>query len=134
KAAAQVKSAAKTVAARSRDLAEVLDQALRFHERHGDGECPVCGRKGALTPAWHAEKLQHARELRDSAREIEAMQRQATEARAQAQRLPAPRADVLERAPALGPEVKAAADALRAWTAGVAAEDAEDLAAHIAKA
>src|SRR6185295_6022948 len=134
KAAAQVKSAAKTVAARSRDLAEVLDHALRFHERHGDGECPVCGRKGALTPAWHAEKAKEARELRDAAREVEAAQRQATDARAQAQRLPGPRADVIDTAPALGPEVKAAADALRAWTAGLAADDAEQLAAHIEKA
>ena len=134
KAAAQVKSASKTMAARSRDLADVLDHALRFHERHGDGECPVCGRKGALTPAWHAEKAKEVRELRDAAREVDAAQRQATDARAQAQRLPAPRADVLEKAPALGPAVKNAADALRAWTAGLAANDAEDLAAHLEKA
>jgi recombinational DNA repair ATPase RecF len=133
-AAAQVKSASKTVAARSRDLAEVLDHALRFHERHGDGECPVCGRAGAMTAAWHAEKAKQAKELRDAARGVDAAQRQATDARAQAQRLLAPRADLLDRAPALGPEVKTAADALRAWTAGLATEDAEQLAAHMEKA
>ena len=133
-AAAKVKSATKTVAARSRDLAEVLEHALRFHERHGDGDCPVCGRAGALTGKWHAEKAAQARELRDSARDVEAAQRQASDARAQAARLPAPRADVIERAPALGPEVARAADALRAWTAGLSAEDAEALADHIEKA
>ena len=133
-AAAQVKATSKTMAARSRDLAEVLDHALRFHERHGDGDCPVCGRKGAMTGAWHAEKAQQAKELRDAAREVEAAQRQASEARALVHRLPAPRADLLERAPALGPEVKKAADALRAWSAGLGTEDPDELAAHIHKA
>src|SRR6185503_14958841 len=106
-------SAAKTVAARSRDLAEVLDHALRFHERHGDGDCPVCGRAGALTAKWHGEKAAQARELRDAARDVDAAQRQMADARAQAQRLPAPRAELIDRAPALGPEVARAADAPR---------------------
>jgi ABC-type lipoprotein export system ATPase subunit len=133
-ATAKVKGAAKTVAARSRDLAEVLDHALRFHERHGDGECPVCGRAGALTAKWRAEKAAQARDLRDAAREVDAAQRQAADARAQAQRLPAPRADAIERAPALGPEVARAAEALRAWTAGLSTEDGEALADHLEKA
>jgi recombinational DNA repair ATPase RecF len=133
-AAAQVKSASKTVAARSRDLADVLDHALKFHERHGDGDCPVCGRAKAMTAAWHAEKAKEAKELRDAARGVDAAQRQAADSRTQAQRLPVPRADLLDKAPPIGPEVKKAADALRAWTAGLASEDAEQLAAHIDRA
>jgi DNA repair exonuclease SbcCD ATPase subunit len=133
-AAERLRSASGTVAARSRDLADVLDHALRFHERHGDGECPVCGRAGAMNAAWHAEKARETKELRDAAREVEAAQRQVTEARAQAQRLPVPRADLLGRAPALGPVVATGADALRAFSAGLATEDLEQLAAHLEKA
>jgi hypothetical protein len=83
-AAERLRSASGTVAARSRDLADVLDHALRFHERHGDGDCPVCGRAGAMNAAWHAEKARETKELRDAARAVETAQRQATEARAQA--------------------------------------------------
>jgi DNA repair exonuclease SbcCD ATPase subunit len=123
-----------TVAARSGDLADVLDRALRFHERHGDGACPVCGRAGAMNPAWHAEKARQTKELRDAAREVEAAQRQATEAHAQVQRLPTPRADLLTKATALGLATDAVSDAVRAWTAGLGTEDAEQLAAHLEKA
>ena len=41
--------AAQTVAGRSDDLASLLDHALRFHETHGDGDCPVCGRRARST-------------------------------------------------------------------------------------
>ena len=32
--------------------ADLLEQALRFHEAHGDGQCPVCG-AGLLDQDWH---------------------------------------------------------------------------------
>ena len=51
-AAAAVRSAQETAAARSRDAAALLESALRYHAAHGDGDCPVCGRKGALDGAW----------------------------------------------------------------------------------
>jgi hypothetical protein len=35
------------VAGKSEQLASLLDHALRFHEAHGDGDCPVCGRPNA---------------------------------------------------------------------------------------
>src|SRR5687768_12279 len=41
-----------TLAAHSKDLAEVLDQALRFHDKPGDADCPVCGKKSALDAKW----------------------------------------------------------------------------------
>jgi hypothetical protein len=87
-----------------------------------------------MNAAWHAEKARETKELHDAAREVEAAQRQVTEARAQAQRLPVPRVDLLGRAPALGPAVATAADALRAFSAGLSTEDAEQLAAHLEKA
>ena len=53
-------AAAQTVAGKSDDLASLLDHALRFHEAHGDGPCPVCGREKALDSDWHQAKAQEA--------------------------------------------------------------------------
>lgn len=62
------RQAAGTLAVRSLALAELLDGALRFHESHGDGPCPVCGREGALDTEWHRVKAVEAAELRHAAR------------------------------------------------------------------
>src|SRR5262245_20005369 len=82
-AGARVREAAGTVAARSRDLADVLDSALRFHERHGDGPCPVCGKSGAMNAAWHEKQAKQARELRDAAREVDGAQSALSAARSE---------------------------------------------------
>jgi energy-coupling factor transporter ATP-binding protein EcfA2 len=126
-----LREASGTVAARSQDLAELLDHALRFHESHGDGDCPVCGRKGALDAAWHKGKAREAKELRDAAREVDEAQKQLAAARSDAQRLPVPRADLLEKAGALGLAADALRESLRAWTSGLAATEADELAAHV---
>ena len=59
-----------TLAARSADLANLLDAALRFHKTHGDGACPVCGKAGALHAAWHSEHQAMASELRAQAKTV----------------------------------------------------------------
>ena len=56
-------AAAQTVAGKSEQLATLLDHALRFHEAHGDGDCPVCGRENALDNDWHQKKAQEAETL-----------------------------------------------------------------------
>ena len=78
-AAARQTEAAQTVAGKSDDLASLLDHALRFHEAHGDGDCPVCGRKDALGKDWHQTKAKEAESLRQAAREASEA-RQATKA------------------------------------------------------
>ena len=65
----RIRAAAGTLAAQSKDLAEILDQALRFHKAHGDGDCPVCGRKAALDGQWHDHQAKEVKRLRDVARE-----------------------------------------------------------------
>lgn len=54
-------------AAQARDLAGLLDVALDHHEAHGDGDCPVCGNRGALTAHWRAEAEQQRDRLRAKA-------------------------------------------------------------------
>ena len=36
---------------------------------HGDGACPVCGKKAALDAAWHEHQAKEVKRLRDAARE-----------------------------------------------------------------
>jgi len=71
---AKAKQAAGTLAGRAKDLAEVLDHALRFHETHGDGDCPVCGRPAALNQEWRGATQDQVASLRASAREAVAAQ------------------------------------------------------------
>lgn len=42
-----------TDARRMGDLVTILRQAIAFHDRHGDGNCPVCGNPDALDKKWH---------------------------------------------------------------------------------
>jgi predicted ATPase len=71
---ARAKKAAGTLAARAKDLAEILDHALRFHEAHGDGDCPVCGRAAALNQGWRTGTLDQVKGLRETAQEATAAQ------------------------------------------------------------
>ena len=43
-----------TDAERSRQRANILQQAVTFHETHEHKDCPVCGTKGVLSSAWMA--------------------------------------------------------------------------------
>ncbi len=52
----QVTDAAGTLAAHSQDLANILDQALLFHKKHGDANCPICGKKDALDAQWRDDQ------------------------------------------------------------------------------
>ncbi len=44
-------------------------QALHFHDTHGDGDCPVCGRAGALDGGWRRQKTEELQRLQQAARE-----------------------------------------------------------------
>lgn len=48
----KLKAVAGTDAETSRQLASLLQTALDFHSAHGDCDCPVCGRKAALSDKW----------------------------------------------------------------------------------
>jgi energy-coupling factor transporter ATP-binding protein EcfA2 len=66
-AAEAVEAVQGTDAARARRLAALLDGALALHAAHGDGDCPVCGRAGALDAGWEAEARAQAAALQDEA-------------------------------------------------------------------
>ena len=51
-AAAGLDAVAGSPAGQARELAGLLTAALHHHDAHGDGDCPVCGRHGALTMQW----------------------------------------------------------------------------------
>lgn len=60
-----------TSAEQARQLAQLLDAALKHHREHGDGDCPVCGRPNALTGAWQEETRHHLARLRQDAQAAE---------------------------------------------------------------
>ena len=60
-----------TDADRARRTAEILEQALSLHAHHGDGDCPVCGRKSALDPAWRTAAEEEAKRFKAQAAEAD---------------------------------------------------------------
>lgn len=91
-----------TLAARSADLVSLLDSALRFHEKHGDGPCPVCGAAGILGAEWHAREKAHADELRSAAKAVSDAQVLVKTGRDALRSLSSPSGSVLAAASALG--------------------------------
>ncbi len=91
-----------SLAARSADLVSLLESALRFHDKHGDGSCPVCGKDRALNAEWHAREHAHAAELRDAAKAVSDAQLMVKSGREGIRGLASPSASVLAAATALG--------------------------------
>ncbi|HEV7501598.1 MAG TPA: hypothetical protein VGQ33_16395, partial [Vicinamibacteria bacterium] len=119
---------ANTVASRARQLADLLDKALAFHDSHGDGGCPVCDREGALTPQWHEKKKREASAFREAATAATVAAGEAEGARKAALMLMVPSPRVVETGAGLGLEKQTAAalQALADWqlvvSAGLGAE------------
>jgi len=130
-AAAAVAEVAGTDAERARSVADVLQAALDFHAGHGDGDCPVCGRHGALDPSWRASADAQIRELRVAAETAEAASRQQERAvRAALDLLTAP-PTVLDQAGQVGVDASATLAAWRQWAERPVADDPDALAAHL---
>jgi recombinational DNA repair ATPase RecF len=126
-----LKAAAGTLAARSKDLAEVLEQALRFHKNHGDGPCPVCGKKAALDADWREHQTKEVKRLRDTAREATSAQAAADVASRRATALPMPRAETVLQAETVGLDGGDVLLHLDAYQRALAAIDLDQLAAGI---
>lgn len=109
-----------TLAARSADLVSLLDSALRFHDQHGDGPCPVCGNAAALNAEWRQREHAHAAELRDAAKAVSDAQGLVKAGRDAVLGLASPPASTLAAATALGlPGLAVAEAAERARAAAV---------------
>ena len=108
KADEDLRAVAGTVASRARQLADLLDRALAFHDAHGDGACPVCDRSGALGPQWHEKKKREASAFREAATAATAASTEAEAARKAAMAVGVPSAAIVQSAAALGLEAHGA--------------------------
>jgi recombinational DNA repair ATPase RecF len=70
-----------TPAGEARDTIDLLRAALHHFDTHGEGDCPVCGKKLALLPSWRARTEDRIRELSQKASAAEAVAREARSAR-----------------------------------------------------
>jgi recombinational DNA repair ATPase RecF len=95
-AAAGLDAVAGSPAGRARALAGLLTAALKHHDAHGDGDCPVCGRPGALTIQWRQATEEEVDRLRREAQAAESAERAAAEARQWAVALMTPAPAVLQ--------------------------------------
>jgi recombinational DNA repair ATPase RecF len=132
-AAAAVKAALGTAAARSRDAAALIDLALGFHATHGHGDCPVCGHKGALNDAWSKRQRAAVAQLREAAREADAVSERAEAARRLWEDLAPLKRDALTRAQ-LGLDLGELVESLAVWVEAASIADLGELAAHVESA
>ncbi|HKB39954.1 MAG TPA: ATP-binding protein, partial [Gemmataceae bacterium] len=133
-AAAALQSAKGTAAARSREVAALLDLALRYHAAHGDGDCPVCGRKGALDKPWSVRQRAAAARLHKATGEADAIHERAEAARRQWEGLVTLKEDALTRAAGLGLDLSEFVEALGLWIKAGSMTDLVELADHIESA
>ncbi len=119
-----------TDAERANRVADLLQRALDLHTAHGDRDCPVCGREGALNARWRASAEAQVRELRERARAVTVAEELSRQARERVQRLLSASPEVLERAGAVGIDATAAAAAWADWNA-TPDQDLEAMADHL---
>jgi recombinational DNA repair ATPase RecF len=130
-AAAAVAAATTTAAARSRDAAKLLELALAFHSAHGDGDCPVCGREGALDRSWGRKQQTALTKLRNAAKEADAAHERAEAARRSWEELAVLKGDALQRAAEVGLDLTDLVAALGTWVRARTVTDLLELAAHV---
>ena len=100
-AAAGLDAVAGSPAGQARALAGLLTAALQHHDAHGDGDCPVCGRPGALTTQWRQATQEAVDKLHQEAKAAESAERAAADARQRAAALLQPAPAVLLAEPSL---------------------------------
>ena len=115
-AAAGLDAVAGSPAGQARALAGLLTAALQHHDAHGDGDCPVCGRPGALTTQWRQATQEAVDKLHQEAKAAESAERAAADARQRAAALlqPAP-AVLLAEPPLPGVDTGPARAAWQRW-------------------
>lgn len=104
-----------TAAGQALTLARLLDAALQHQQAHGDGDCPVCGQPGALTPQWRTPTQQHIARLREEAGAAEAATAVAVRAAEQALALMQSAPAVLDEPTIAGLDLQRAGQAWKRW-------------------
>ena len=128
-AAASEREEARTSDALAADRAQLLEQGLEFHERHGDQQCPVCG-QGSLDGRWAlAARAALEREL-SASRALKAARAAAEQARSSVVVL----VRGVPRPPLSDDELTALPAAQQAWKqfAELPTDDDAALAEHVA--
>ena len=121
-----------TDAARSRELAELLEASFRFYDAHMAIDCPVCGTGGVLSPAWRGRAASELARLREAATAYEAAISQRTTTVRTVQRFIVETGALLAEASSLGlPSLDAALAARDVWMTGRDVDAAPTLAAHL---
>ena len=130
-AAATLEARRGSDADRARKLAGLLEAAVEIHDRHGDSDCPVCGREEGLHGDRVAELRDEIERLRAAARVVDDALAADRDARAAAKAAMGVRPEVLEAAGTddLGVDVAEVQEAWDAWFD--APEPGAELAAHL---
>jgi recombinational DNA repair ATPase RecF len=127
-----LRAVAGTDAEKSRELASLLAAALGFHAGHGDGDCPVCGKKAGLTQAWAQKSTKEVARLRSLGAESDAARKVAADALRKARSLITAPPALLNQLAAIGVEgAGVAREEWDAWHAGYTIEGLNDLGTHL---
>jgi recombinational DNA repair ATPase RecF len=121
-----------TDAERSRQRANILQQALTFHETHKEKDCPVCGTKGVLLATWVKNAQKEIKTLRQEAAACDAADAAVKTGIREAQRYLGAAPPFLAQAKDAG--VAQLADLRRLWLEWSTGRDIDDptaLAAHM---
>lgn len=119
-AADALEQAASSDAADAAATARLLTAAVDHFGQHGPGDCPVCGRPGALDDTWLRETTTRVEQLRAQSHAIHEANNRLTDATTRARPLiqPLPEPAGAAEVPGVDPAVLAAArQAWAAWTA-----------------
>ena len=120
-----------TEAERAGELADLLQTALSYHEKHTETDCPVCGREAALGASWQEATVTEVDRLRALARQCQEAEQGLARALRDARSLLAPAPPFLTKLNAAGLDGAALARAWDAWFDGAKVDAAEALADHL---
>ena len=117
-----------TDAARARQLASLLQQAVDLHRHQEDARCPVCGTAGVLTEQWREAALGQIDDLREKSKSTETASSALANAVRSGRNLVTPVPAVV-KAGAAGVETAALTELWEKWAQ--APEHPEDLLRHL---
>jgi predicted ATPase len=131
-ASGKLKAVAGSDAETSRQLALLLEAALEFHAGHGDGDCPVCGKKAGLSQTWAEASRKEVGRLRSIASGSDHAYSAVDGAARKARELLTAPPKLLAQLFEIGLEGLAAArEQWDAWYAGSSISDLATLATHL---
>jgi ABC-type lipoprotein export system ATPase subunit len=120
-----------TDAERSRERAQLLQEALRFHQKHQGADCPVCGTAAMLSPTWRAKTEREITKLREEAAAYDAAESSRKARIREAQRFVAAPPACLAQSVSLGlPSLEEARRQCAAWAEARDIDTATALADH----